>query len=57
LTRASGWIASPSWRAPRSASDGGPIVGYFVMVRDPSGNVCEFSFGQPVDPAEIAPRD
>jgi hypothetical protein len=38
-------------------ASGCPIVGYFVMVRDPSGNVCEFSFGQPVDPAEIAPRD
>ncbi len=28
----------------------GPIVGYFVMVRDPSGNTCEFSHGQPIKP-------
>jgi catechol 2,3-dioxygenase-like lactoylglutathione lyase family enzyme len=26
----------------------GPIVGYFVMVRDPSGNTCEFSYGQSI---------
>ena len=26
--------------------DAGAIVGYFVMVRDPSGNTCEFSHGQ-----------
>ena len=31
----------------------GPIVGYFVMVRDPSGNTCEFSHGQPINPREI----
>ncbi len=24
----------------------GPIVGYIVMLRDPSGNTCEFSHGQ-----------
>ena len=30
--------------------DAGPIVGYFVMVRDPSGNTCEFSHGQPINP-------
>jgi catechol 2,3-dioxygenase-like lactoylglutathione lyase family enzyme len=34
-------------------TEGGPIVGYFVMVRDPSGNTCEFSFGQPIHPREI----
>ncbi len=28
--------------------DGGAIVGYFVMVHDPSGNTCEFSFGQDI---------
>ncbi|MFQ5512833.1 MAG: VOC family protein [Myxococcota bacterium] len=33
-------------------TDGGPIVGYFVMVRDPSGNTCEFSYGQPIPPPE-----
>ena len=27
-------------------SDAGPIVGYIVLVRDPSGNTCEFSHGQ-----------
>ena len=27
-------------------ADAGPIVGYIVLVRDPSGNTCEFSFGQ-----------
>jgi len=31
-------------------TEGGPIVGYFVMVRDPSGNTCEFSYGQPIKP-------
>ena len=34
-------------------TDAGPIVGYFVMVRDPSGNTCEFSYGQPINPREI----
>lgn len=34
-------------------TDGGPIVGYFVMVRDPSGNTCEFSFGQPIHPRDL----
>ena len=34
-------------------ADGGPIVGYFVMVRDPSGNTCEFSFGQPINPRDL----
>lgn len=33
--------------------DAGPIVGYFVMVRDPSGNTCEFSHGQPINPKEL----
>ena len=26
----------------------GPVVGYLVMVRDPSGNTCEFSHGQSI---------
>jgi catechol 2,3-dioxygenase-like lactoylglutathione lyase family enzyme len=34
-------------------TEGGPIVGYFVMVRDPSGNTCEFSFGQPIHPRNL----
>ena len=35
--------------------EAGPIVGYFVMVRDPSGNTCEFSFGQNVRSPETPP--
>ena len=27
-------------------TDAGKVVGYIAMVRDPSGNTCEFSFGQ-----------
>jgi catechol 2,3-dioxygenase-like lactoylglutathione lyase family enzyme len=34
-------------------TDGGPIVGYFCMLRDPSGNACEFSFGQPINPRDL----
>ena len=33
--------------------DAGPIVGYFTMVRDPSGNTCEFSYGQPINPRDV----
>ena len=36
--------------------DAGPIVGYFTMVRDPSGNTCEFSYGQPINPRDV-PED
>lgn len=36
--------------------DAGPIVGYFVMVRDPSGNTCEFSHGQPINPRDLPKR-
>ena len=35
-------------------SDAGPVVGYIVMVRDPSGNTCEFSYGQSVGGASSA---
>jgi catechol 2,3-dioxygenase-like lactoylglutathione lyase family enzyme len=35
-------------------ADAGPIVGYFCMLRDPSGNTCEFSHGQPINPRKIA---
>ena len=38
-------------------AEGGPIVGYFVMVRDPSGNVCEFSFGQPIRTKDLPNQD
>jgi catechol 2,3-dioxygenase-like lactoylglutathione lyase family enzyme len=31
----------------------GPIVGYFCMLRDPDGNVVEFSHGQPINPKAI----
>jgi catechol 2,3-dioxygenase-like lactoylglutathione lyase family enzyme len=34
-------------------AEGGAIVGYFCMLRDPSGNVCEFSHGQPINPRAI----
>lgn len=34
-------------------ADAGPIVGYIVLVRDPSGNTCEFSFGQTTTRASI----
>ncbi len=32
--------------------DAGPIVGYIVMLRDPSGNTCEFSHGQSIQGRE-----
>ena len=34
-------------------TDAGPIVGYFVMARDPSGVTCEFSHGQPINPRDL----
>lgn len=33
--------------------DAGPIVGYYCMLRDPDGNVIEFSHGQPINPKEV----
>lgn len=33
--------------------EGGPIVGYFCIVRDPDGNLVEFSHGQPITPAAL----
>ncbi len=33
--------------------DAGKVVGYITMVRDPSGNTCEFSHGQPINPREL----
>ena len=48
--------------AARAAADGillqgpvyaGPIVGYFCMVRDPDGNIVEFSHGQPINPTKL----
>ena len=34
----------------------GPIVGYFCMLRDPDGNIVEFSHGQPINPENLPPR-
>jgi catechol 2,3-dioxygenase-like lactoylglutathione lyase family enzyme len=31
----------------------GPIVGYFCMLRDPDGNIVEFSHGQPINPVKL----
>lgn len=33
--------------------DAGAIVGYFCMLRDPDGNLVEFSHGQSIDPARV----
>ncbi len=43
-------LARREGRLKYGPTDAGPIVGYLVMVRDPSGNTCEFSFGQPIKP-------
>ena len=32
----------------------GPIVGYFCMLRDPDGNIVEFSHGQPINPVKLS---
>ena len=32
----------------------GPVVGYFCIVTDPDGNQVEFSYGQPINPRELA---
>jgi catechol 2,3-dioxygenase-like lactoylglutathione lyase family enzyme len=34
-------------------ADAGPIVGYFCMLRDPDGNLVEFSHGQPINPKHL----
>jgi catechol 2,3-dioxygenase-like lactoylglutathione lyase family enzyme len=36
--------------------DAGSVVGYIAMVRDPSGNTCEFSYGQSITPSETDSR-
>ena len=33
--------------------DLGPIVGYICLLRDPDGNVIEFSHGQPINPRQL----
>jgi catechol 2,3-dioxygenase-like lactoylglutathione lyase family enzyme len=48
-----GALARSERRLRLPPTEGGPIVGYFVMVRDPSGNTCEFSFGQPIRPRDL----
>lgn len=48
-----GELAKADGRLKYGPAEGGPIVGYFVMVRDPSGNTCEFSYGQPIHPKQI----
>jgi len=35
-------------------ADAGPIVGYFCMLRDPDGNLVEFSHGQPINPKQVS---
>ncbi len=39
-------LARHEGRLKYGPTDAGPIAGYLVMVRDPSGNTCEFSHGQ-----------
>jgi len=39
-------LARSEGRLKLSARHLGPIVGYITLVRDPSGNTCEFSHGQ-----------
>ncbi|HVO28200.1 MAG TPA: VOC family protein [Candidatus Margulisiibacteriota bacterium] len=34
-------------------ADAGRIVGYFCMLRDPDGNLVEFSHGQPINPKHL----
>ncbi len=46
-------LAREERRLKWGPTEGGPIVGYFVMVRDPSGNTCEFSHGQPIHPRDL----
>ena len=37
----------------QAAVDAGPIVGYLCMLRDPDGNIVEFSHGQPINPKAL----
>ena len=46
-------LARAERRLKWGPAEGGPIVGYFVMVRDPSGITCEFSHGQPIHPRDL----
>lgn len=35
------------------AHDGGAVVGYYCIVRDPDGNLVEFSHGQAINPHDL----
>ncbi len=37
----------------QAAATGGPIVGYYCILRDPDGNLVEFSHGQPINPRQL----
>jgi catechol 2,3-dioxygenase-like lactoylglutathione lyase family enzyme len=39
----------------QAPTDAGPIVGYFCLLRDPDGNLVEFSHGQAINPRLIKP--
>ncbi len=39
----------------QAPTDAGPIVGYFCLLRDPDGNLVEFSHGQPINPRLLTP--
>jgi len=34
--------------------DAGAIVGYYCLLRDPDGNLVEFSHGQPINPKHVS---
>lgn len=37
----------------RGPLDAGAIVGYYCILRDPDGNLVEFSYGQPINPKQV----
>lgn len=37
----------------QAPQDGGPIVGYYCLLRDPDGNLVEFSHGQSINPRDL----
>lgn len=39
-----------------AAHDAGPIVGYYCLLRDPDGNLVEFSHGQSINPRDLPAR-
>jgi catechol 2,3-dioxygenase-like lactoylglutathione lyase family enzyme len=48
-----------AWRAEKEGilehppGDAGKVVGYMCIVRDPDGNLVEFSHGQPINPRRL----